>query len=370
MKRRHLYVAMDITNRCNLRCPMCARTVFPPPASHDLSLEQFRTIGGHCFHRAVALALSCSAEPLLHRGFGEIMQAVTEYRVPFTEVVTNGVLLDEEKIEAMIGARLSRLVVSVDGATAPTYESIRVGASFERLMSNLRLLQRMKQEQGTTLPVLRLNFVMMRRNIEELPALIELATGLGARQVTAQHMALYGEGLPDDEALFWHQELANRQLLQAHRLAARAGITFNAPPLFAAPGAQSGQVKWPLASRLVTGLGVLHQFGPARVRILALNGLRRRLINRRAWCHHPWEIVFLDPHADVRPCVNWSEEPPLGNCLETSLDEIWSGVDYVRLREELTGRRPLREVCRHCPAGASGRVNDPSSFEPAGSHEG
>jgi radical SAM protein with 4Fe4S-binding SPASM domain len=291
------------------------------------------------------------------------MRALDGYRVPFTEVVTNGILLNERAIEAMIDARLSRLVVSIDGATAPTYESIRVGARFEELLSNLSLLQTMKRERGTSLPVLRLNFVMMRRNVEELPALVELAPRLGASQVTAQHMAIYGEDLPEEESLFWHQELTNRQLVHALRLAARAGITFNAPPLFSAVRREPGDVRWLFQSRLVTAYGVLRQFGRARLLALARNTLRRQVTNRGAWCHHPWEVLFLDPQADVRPCVNWATEPPLGNCLETPLQEIWNGPAYVELREELTGKRPLRQVCRHCPAVASGRVDDPFAFQ-------
>ncbi len=363
--RRHLYIAMDLTDRCNLRCAMCVRTAWSSPGHPDLTVEQFRMIGDHCFDRAVVLALSCAGEPLLSRSFCEIMQALDEYRIPSTEIVTNGMLLDEQKIAAMIDARLSRIIVSIDGATASTFESIRAGASFERLLSNLRLLQAMKRKRRVSHPVLRLNFVMMRRNIEELPTLIGLAAELGALQVTAQHMAIYEGGLPEDESLFWHQELTNRKLIEAYRVAARAGITLNAPPLFAATGTprELTDVGWQLYSRWITGMGVLREFGRARLLVLARNVLRRRLANRTAWCHHPWEIVFLDARADVRPCVNWGAEPPLGNCLEQSLDEIWTGPAYTELRNELAGKRPLRQVCLHCPAVASGRVNDSASFE-------
>jgi MoaA/NifB/PqqE/SkfB family radical SAM enzyme len=203
---------------------------------------------------------------------------------------------------------------------------------------------------------------MMRRNIEELPAFVQLAAELGASQVTAQHMAVYEGGLSTDESLFWHQALTNRLVLRAHRLAAGAGILFDAPPLFSAPSKPPSELGWLLYSRLVTGLGVLRQFGANRLSVLGRNALRRRVTNRGAWCHHPWEIVFLDPRADVRPCVNWSDQPPLGNCLRQSLTEIWSGPAYVHLRQELTGKRPLREVCLHCPAVASGRVDDPLAF--------
>lgn len=362
-RRRDLYMAMDITDRCNLRCAMCFRAVLPAGPNEDMSVEQFRTIGDHCFHRAAVLALSCAAEPLLSRHFGDIMQALPAYSIPSTELVTNGMLLNEAKIEAMLDARLSRLILSIDGATAATYESIRTGASFDRLLTNLRLLQKIKADRRVSRPLLRLNFVMMRCNIEELPALIELAADLGARQVTAQHMTIYEGCMPPEESLYGHQALANRMLIQAHRLAARSGIAFHAPPLFASSGRSPADLGWLLFSRGVAGLGMLRDFGRARLLALGANFFRRRWTNPDAWCHHPWEILFIDPAGNIRPCVNWGTEPTLGNCLEQSLDEIWEGAAYRQLRDELTGKLPRREACLRCPAVASGKVDDATAFE-------
>lgn len=361
--RRDLYIAMDITDRCNLRCAMCVRTATKGKPAPDLTLAQFRTIGDHCFHRAVVLSLSCVSEPLLSKQFVDIMAALKGYHVPSTEVITNGMLLDEPKIAAMIDGNLSRIIVSIDGATAATYESIRHGASFRRLFDNLRLLQQIKKAQGASRPLLRFNFVMMRSNIEELPDLIRLAAELGAKQVTAQHMTIYEGGAMDDESLYAHQELTNRSLVEAHRIAARRGITFDAPPLFSAPEKSPGDSGALAASRLVTSFGIVRDFGRQRLVTLGRNVVRRHVTQRGCWCHHPWEIVFLDPKANVRPCVNWGNEPVLGNCLEQSLDEILEGPAYTRVREELVGKLPKREVCLHCPAVTSGRVDEATAFE-------
>jgi MoaA/NifB/PqqE/SkfB family radical SAM enzyme len=354
---------MDITDRCNLRCAMCVRTASPWTPGPDLTVEQFRTIGDHCFGRAVVLSLSCLSEPLLSKQFGAIVGALRSYRVPSTELVTNGMLLEEDEIAAILDARLSRIIVSIDGATPATYESIRAGASWERLLSNLELLRRMRAERRMRRPLLRFNFVMMRRNIEELPALIRLVAELGASQVTAQHMTFYAGACMEGESLFHHQEITNRALLAAHRLAAQKRITFSAPPLFSAGAKRQADAAWVLYSRLVAGIGALRDFGPRRTLVIARNLARRRLTRRALWCHHPWEIVFLDPRANVRPCVSWGSEPVLGNCLEQSLDEILASPGYARLRQELAGRQPKRHVCLHCPALSSGRVDEPTAFE-------
>jgi radical SAM protein with 4Fe4S-binding SPASM domain len=362
-KRRHMYIAMDITNRCNLRCAMCMRSVAPQDARQDMTVDQFRAIGDHCFDRATVLALSCAAEPLMAKHLFEILQVLPDYGIPSTEMVTNGILLDERRIKALIDAHLSRLIVSIDGTTAATYESIRNGARFDRLIDNLHVLRRIKRAQKVSYPVLRFNFVMMRRNIDELPDLIKLAAKLGASQVTAQHVAIYEGSIPEDESLFRHRERTNVRLLEAHRLAARLGIILNAPPLFASDKTKLADRRWLLYSRLRTGIGVIREFGRQRTLTLLTNLIQRKLTRRNRFCHHPWEVMFIDTNGNVRPCVNWNNEPPVGNCLTGSFDDLWHGPGYAQLRQELTGTRPLRQNCLHCPALASGKVDDPSSFE-------
>ena len=61
--------------------------------------------------------------------------------------------------------------------------------------------------------------------------------------------------------------------------------------------------------------------------------------------------------------MNWAAEPPLGNVMQQRYDEIWAGDAYRQLRNELTGRAPLRHTCRHCHALSSGRVDEETAFE-------
>jgi radical SAM protein with 4Fe4S-binding SPASM domain len=328
-----------------------------------MTVEQFRAIGDRCFDHATVLALSCGAEPLMAKHLPGILAALPDYRVPSTEMVTNGQLLDEAKVEALIDTRFSRLIVSVDGATAPTYETIRQGAKFDRLVSNLSLLDRIKQKRRVSHPRVRFNFVMMRSNIEELPALIKLARELGVSQVTAQHAVIYEGCLPEQESLFHHQELANCTLLKARRIATRSGILLNTPPLFDPAKPSLAQKRWLWTSRLVNALRAPREFGIPRMQVLFANTMRHQVFHREIRCRHPWEVIVLDMEGNIKPCMNWSTEPPLGNCSHQTYDQIWTGDPFARLRDELTGRAPLRDTCRRCPALFSGRVDDDTAFE-------
>jgi radical SAM protein with 4Fe4S-binding SPASM domain len=204
---------------------------------------------------------------------------------------------------------------------------------------------------------------MMRSNIEELPALIKLANELGASQVTAQHAVIYEGCLPEDESLFHHQEMTNRILIEARRIAARSGILFNAPPLFDSTRPQLGQKRWLWQSHLVNASRALGEFGLPRMQVLLANTVRHRMLNQALLCRHPWEVVVLDIDGNLKPCMNWSTESPLGNCSQQTYAEVWASDGFAGLRDELTGKAPLRHTCRHCHALFSGRVNKDTAFE-------
>ena len=67
-------------------------------------------------------------EPLLHPHIVDMVAAASQLGAD-TELITNGLLLDEEKAISLIEAGLGRLIVSVDGATPATHAENRTGAT-------------------------------------------------------------------------------------------------------------------------------------------------------------------------------------------------------------------------------------------------
>ena len=110
-------------------------------------------------------------------------------------------------VEAIIDAKVDQIHISIDGATASTFEDIRTGARFEVLMRNLQTLGDRKRERGTKKPLLQFNVTLMRRNIEDLPAFVDLAESLDVERIAARHMMPYaGLGMESD-ALSNHKQL-------------------------------------------------------------------------------------------------------------------------------------------------------------------
>ncbi|HEX7833805.1 MAG TPA: radical SAM protein, partial [Thermoanaerobaculia bacterium] len=197
MSRRSLTVLLDITERCNLRCVMCHfstrdRIRFPPfvlepDADGNMPVSRFETIAAEFFPHAKRVALSCAAEPLMHPRFREIVAIAGSYRVPELWFPTNLLPLTEATAESIMRANVTTVAVSIDGVRKETYERIRAGATWERLMAKLAMLRDARGRNRT--PRLRVNFTWMRDNRDELRELPAFAADIGASELDVRFVA-------------------------------------------------------------------------------------------------------------------------------------------------------------------------------------
>jgi MoaA/NifB/PqqE/SkfB family radical SAM enzyme len=98
------------------------------------------------------------------------------------EAITNGLLLDATRAEALIDVALDTLWVSIDGATPDCYADVRRESDLPRVIANLERLRDLKIQKRVKRPVLGISFVAMRRNLAELPDVLRLEHRVGARK--------------------------------------------------------------------------------------------------------------------------------------------------------------------------------------------
>lgn len=343
---RPLKLEMDIVNQCNLRCIMChfSNDEFSKRKKEEISVDDFKRIAAQLFPLCSHMSLSLGAEPLLHRNLGELLRITESYKIPFVYMHTNGLLLKQKTIEQLIRSQFNQLSISVDGATKQTYERIRAGAKFERLVANIEAINRAKKRMKSQLPHLCFNVVLMRSNIEELPSIVRLAHELKVEGVATVHMMPLSIAVVDpvEESLQKHKELCNRMLAEARQLAGQYRINVVLPDPFGVVTTTS-----PLST-----VGTNHR---------DLRFLPVQQATAEPSCSFPWHFVGLDSKGNMSPCGWWHDQPPMGNLLTESFAEIWNNEAYRRLRDEhLNGA--LRQVCQTCPAAGMGNVNSASAF--------
>ena len=315
-------IQVEVTGACNLQCAMCLVSYRPRIG---------KRAGAMCFHvfRSLVDELPALAKVTL-QGLGEPLLApdlerMVEYATARGAQVgfnTNGMLLTRERARRLVAGGLSWLHVSLDGATSSTYESIRDGADFSRVCANVQGLVEVRRELGSLHPTVALVFVAMRRNVDELPALVRLAHGLGVDKLFVQNLShSFSDTDPagsyadirrfaGEEALWRGDDgPARRRFEEARAVADELGFDLRLP----------------------------------RVEEQAAEDALAR------GCDWPFESVYVTHRGQVQPCcmVMGADRSVLGNLETETFTEVWNGAEYRAFRRGLLDGPPPG-VCRGC----------------------
>ncbi|HSW46599.1 MAG TPA: radical SAM protein, partial [Phycisphaerae bacterium] len=195
-------VYVEPTSACNLSCRTCMRHSWNEPVG---------TMTGATFQRLLAslatvpsfhtMAFWGMGEPLLHPEIASMVQAAKDLGAE-TELITNGLLLSPELARALVAAGLDRLVVSVDGVTPRRHAENRTGADLETIKANVLALRRLRHEMQRMQPEIGIEFVLMRRNLDEVRNLRGLASELGASFIVLTNVLPYTKEV-SNEILYW-----------------------------------------------------------------------------------------------------------------------------------------------------------------------
>ncbi|MEW6651450.1 MAG: tungsten cofactor oxidoreductase radical SAM maturase, partial [Chloroflexota bacterium] len=141
-------------------------------------------------------------EPLTHPNILEMIEAVRKKDIAVT-LGSNGTVLKPNLVEEIVRLGVDRLVVSVDGVKSETYADLR-GANLSVVIENLRKLNDIKRRIGSLYPALGIEFVVLKSNFDELPALASLASRLNASRVIVSNVLPYTEDMID-QIMYGHQ---------------------------------------------------------------------------------------------------------------------------------------------------------------------
>lgn len=335
---RPLEVILDTTERCNLKCKMCYfsavdRLQFLPfdrRLSHTgmMPLETFSRVAADLFPRAHRVALGCAAEPLMHPKFIDIVREAGSYGVPDLWFPTNLLPLTPAKAEAICEAGVQTVGVSMDGTRAETYETIRVGAGFARLMRCIDLLNEVRRGAATRL---RLIFVWMQTNRADLQDLPRFAEEVGASELDVRFVTPTAHVTAEDELLDGEDPAALRaELAAAAEDAAARGLKLVSYPDFDDDGA----------------IGLRGHLLRWRAGLYDRRRLRGRIRTAVAGCAWPRHTVVVRPNGAVSPCIFW-EEQPIGLYPETTLAEVERSPLLSAITDGLRTGNPCG-TCRTC----------------------
>jgi len=191
-----LQVDFELNSTCQLRCAFCVHGQQRVPKKL-LPIEVFKRAIDECEQwELCSTKLNYINEPLLRRDLPEFVRYARQHGVLNVYFATNGLLLQGDIVRELIEAGLSKVMVSIDAATAETYARMRRSTDFDRVERNIHALLELRNKLGITYPMVRVNFLRTRENQHEEEAFIRRWSGVADALGFQQQVQM--PGIDDD----------------------------------------------------------------------------------------------------------------------------------------------------------------------------
>jgi MoaA/NifB/PqqE/SkfB family radical SAM enzyme len=303
----------SVTERCNLRCEHCI-THAPERTKDGTARTMSRAVLDALANDLTFgdyFAFVHGGESLTAPILFEVLELIARARGadPYVaHLLTNGVLLTVANAERLALRGVSSVSVSLDGATAQTNDAIRTGGRFLDVRENLRRVLAWRTSEGIDLR-LGLSVVVLRQNLAELEAIVDLGADLGIDWIKLE------EGVPATA-------FAKRSLVAPSSADVRAAVQ-----RAIARGRARGLVM--VDHTIERSVWRCRLDDETRAFLEADEMANRSTIHP---CRTPWEAVHVEPNGDVR--VRDFFGPIVGNVTQTSLSELWNAPAAEQLRRD------------------------------------
>ncbi|MBL8633572.1 MAG: radical SAM protein [Myxococcales bacterium] len=321
---------LTATERCNLRCQHCITSAPEKTATKTARTMQPWVLDAleDAMASASYFGFSHGGESLMSAQFFDILRRIRRARrgQPYdVHLLSNGMLLDEATVAALIELGVTSLAVSLDGATEETNDEIRTGCDLGRVWHNLKHATALRRKLRADLRI-GVSTVVMCQNLDELPKLAQQVCDLG---------------------LDW---LKLEECYPVNRFAAQSLLRPDSRRVQAAVAAVKAIVD-PNGVVLIehlhppSGCPCQENTNPGLSEFRATDDFANRAQFRP--CRMAWEVACVDPDGVVH--AGDYAEPALGSLAVQSFVELWNGPRAVAQRRDALGQidSQLRQACPH-----------------------
>lgn len=144
-------VFIELTAFCNLKCPTCPHSGGLNRPKGNMDFELYKDVIRQSRSWASQVSLFLAGEPLFYPHLSEALKVASRAGM-YTRIHTNGLLLDHEKTDILLGGHLDELSISLDGPTEEHYDKIRVGGDFKRCVAMVKSFMETRSKRGLTRP--------------------------------------------------------------------------------------------------------------------------------------------------------------------------------------------------------------------------
>ena len=322
----------ELTHLCNLNCPYCY--VGSDRVKEELSTKDWlKIIEQIPFYSFVTLV---GGEPLIREDFCKILMAVSKKTLGKVNVVTNGVLIVNDIIEAFIKSKMLLLCVSLDGWGEKHDKYRNKEGIFDIILRNLeKLAQEVKDSKSNLM--IDIKTIVLQDNLQDILKLYEYCTNKGFDYLSISF-------------------LRNNNLKQNSKLYNAFDEVFYRP-------------EYPIESyfdlnefeQVYLEIQKMKKYSKTKVRFSPkfdnsnpqeeLNLIKKFFTEYKIKdieeiykpCLYPFSNTIINPSGDVYPCLSYK----MGNIKEQSLKEIINSPKYNCFRKNLK-HSGVFSACQMC----------------------
>jgi len=292
LKSNPIQIQIEITSRCNLMCPICARPHYDktqnPPG--DIPLDILELIDPFLI-TAEEVVIGGYGEPLLGKNLFPVIEK-SKSRGADTRIITNGTLLNHEIAYHFVESQLDTLILSMDGITDNTLLKLR-GIKFNEIIKGIEIINNIKKLKKASKPELQINFTINNINFDELSKLIPICTKINIVQINVAHQKIFARNQASWSA-YTNPKMIPIQFKHAKKLANECNIVLKLP----------------------------------------------HIDNNGKKCYQPFEMLFFRWDGEVMACCSaiFKGHPhrfSVGNLYDTNINYLWNNRKILKYRKAL-----------------------------------
>ncbi len=220
--RRFSAWQIELTTRCSLKCTMCIKEEQKDYIKKDMSIDDFRKIIPY-LKNVENVVLEGWGESLLYRDLTECIDLAKQQgtKVGF---VTSGIGLTNEYAKKIFNSGIDFIGFSLSGAKPETHNSIRVNSDFDAVINTIKYFKKLSRKHSLSrVPRIHIVYLMLKENIHELSALIDIAKEIGIEEIILLNIIQISNLSQDNKKVFGqssedsYKDLVNKALNKARR---------------------------------------------------------------------------------------------------------------------------------------------------------
>lgn len=161
-------VQIEPSSICNFRCIMCYQKdrSFSDKENNFMGFmkyDLFKKIIDEISGKVEAITFASRGEPTLNKQFIKFLEYCKDKFIAI-KINTNLSTLNDDLAKAFFENNVQTIVISADDADKESYEKIRVKGKFEKLISNINLLNNIKKDYPNSKTIIRVSGVKINKN--------------------------------------------------------------------------------------------------------------------------------------------------------------------------------------------------------------